>query len=491
MMPERAARVPPVRPATAWIERQALFIAALGSGAAVILGQVPRHLNQDGWLGLVAGREVAERGIPDVERLTVWSKGADWIDQQWLSQLSMYELYVIGGLALVTIAYVAVSLGALALALGAARSLGADERHVIWVLPLAAFLYIAASLEIRTQGIAYPLFVATLWLLAADREGERRRTLWVLAVLVLWGNTHGTVVLGVALTGIHGLLVLLRRRRPMGALLAVGAPLCLLVSPYGLDGIEYYRDTILDTDFRSVIAEWQPITYNWLLAAPYFALAFGWAWILGAARNRVHLFDKLAIALLATAAITAIRNVSWFALASLVLLPQALGPVFGRRPPAPRNERVNLALAGLGALVLTVAVIAVAAQPSSWFQRYYDQRTPGVVARLAAEDPQASIYADEHFADWLLWREPSLAGRIAYDARFELLTSERLDQLSRFTSYRGLRFADATRGFSIIVLDPEGKPLPSRALLRLDTTSVRFRGEKVIVATRRSPEMGT
>jgi hypothetical protein len=90
MMPEAPNRFLSVSGAKGWIERQSLFITALAAGAAVILATVPKHMNQDGWLGLVAGREVWDHGIPDQEHLTVWSRGVDWIDQQWLSQLGMY-----------------------------------------------------------------------------------------------------------------------------------------------------------------------------------------------------------------------------------------------------------------------------------------------------------------------------------------------------------------------------------------------------------------
>ena len=34
------------------------------------------------------------------------------------------------------------------------------------MLPAGAFFYLTTAVSIRTQGFAYPLFVATLWLLA-------------------------------------------------------------------------------------------------------------------------------------------------------------------------------------------------------------------------------------------------------------------------------------------------------------------------------------
>jgi hypothetical protein len=34
--------------------------------------------------------------------------------------------------------------------------------------------------------------------------------------------------------------------------------------------------------------------------------------------------------------------------------------------------------------------------------------------------------SDDLHADWLLWERPELAGRVAYDVRFELLTRAQL-----------------------------------------------------------------
>jgi hypothetical protein len=45
------------------------------------------------------------------------------------------------------------------------------------------------------------------------------------------------------------------------------------------------------------------------------------------------------------------------------------------------------------------------------------------------------VLADDRHADWLLWEQPSLEGRVAYDVRFELFARRELVQIS------GLRLA--------------------------------------------------
>ena len=150
------------------MESQSLLIMALSLVAVVSLVQLPEHITQDTWLALVDGRFITAHGVPQHDTLFVITHGARWIDQQWLAQLALYGLDRVGGLALYGLIYVALTFAGFGLAVAAARKLGGSERHALWVLPIAGFLYFAGSSNVRTQGFAYPLFSATLWLLARE-----------------------------------------------------------------------------------------------------------------------------------------------------------------------------------------------------------------------------------------------------------------------------------------------------------------------------------
>jgi hypothetical protein len=49
------------------------------------------------------------------------------------------------------------------------------------------------------------------------------------------------------------------------------------------------------------------------------------------------------------------------------------------------------------------------------------------------------VLADDVHSDWLLWKEPQLEGRLAYDVRFELLEPGQLAKLSAFWHERRYR----------------------------------------------------
>jgi hypothetical protein len=479
----------PLRAALATaLEREALFVFAVAACGALLLVRVPTHVAQDAWLALVSGRDVAEHGLPAHDHLAVLTFGARWIDQQWLAQLAMYKLERLGGLALMTIACTVATLTGLAITLVAARRLGAGERQLTRVLPLPAFLFIIVATEIRTQDFAFPLFAAVLALLTLDARRPRRITYLVFALLVIWGNLHGSVVVGVALTSLYGLVTIVEHWRrsgrpgwpPARALAFVfGAPVCLLASPYGLAGPDYYRGTIFNSRFRSVVTEWRPVTSVALFAVPFFLLAFAAVWQAGRNPQRGTAFDRVALAVTIAAGIASIRNVVWFALALLMLLPGILAP--GMAPPAPRRAKLNLAIVGLGLAAVAGACAFVATRPEKWFEGGYDRHVVPLVASVAATHPSARVFADIHFADWLLWKDPQLANRVAYDARLELLTPRQLTAVSHLGNVQ-YDYAALTRGYSVLVLDPLNEQQSTRLLLRRAGTRVLLRSGTTVVA---------
>jgi hypothetical protein len=72
---------------------------------AAIRGALDLH--QDSWLALLAGREIWNSGIPHHDTVTAFTVGRQWVDQQWLSRLTVYALDRLGGLALVSVVHIA------------------------------------------------------------------------------------------------------------------------------------------------------------------------------------------------------------------------------------------------------------------------------------------------------------------------------------------------------------------------------------------------
>ncbi len=479
-------------PVVRWLESHALFIAAFAAVVVLSLAGIPAHLSQDGWLALAAGRIIAQHGIPQHDYLTVMAHGVRWNDQQWLAQLLMYGLDRLGGLALLTVLYVLITGFAFAMAIGAALRLGAEDRHVMAMLPLGAFFYLATAVSIRTQGFAYPLFVATLWLLASESRRPTRRAYLVFPILILWANLHGSATLGAGIGFLYGACLLgqgflatrwrgLLDRR--GLAFVIGSPLCLLITPYGLSILTYYKATLFNSEFSKLVSEWQPVTAYMVLAVPLLLVIVGTVWAMGRSGRRTPAFDQLVLAALALGAIDAVRNITWFGLALVILVPTTLTGLLRNKPAAPRRHRLNLTLAGASIALTLVMVIATLGRPASWFESTYPTRAVSVVRTLLKRDPNAKIFADVRFADWLVWHDPALAGHIAYDTSFENLTIQQLQTLNSLGAALLPGQRDPLAPYSVLVLYPKNKSV-NKLLIARTHAHVVLRTKRVLIATK-------
>lgn len=475
------------RPFLAWTEREA-YLVALGAMYAVILvWLLPFEVVQDTWLTLVGGREIAAAGLPTHDSLTVMTSGERWIEQQWAAKLVFYGLVELGGLHLALLVHVAVLVAAFVGAMAAARALGASRTAVFWVA--AASMFVSPwAWQMRSQTFAFPLFVALLWLLASDSRSPSRRVLLVVPLLALWSNVHGSVVLAAALVGLRGVTIVARakgRGEPAAKLRAgflLAAPaVAIVASPYGLALLGYYRSLILNPAIGRYVDEWGPSTFprDWA----FFALAGAAVWLLGRSRAATG-FEKLALLATIASALTAGRNAVWFSLCTVVVLPSVVEEVWRvRRFEAPTRVRavVWLARANVAAAAALVAGTVAFERDAT---AAYPARAAATVADVAASDETVRVLAADRYADWLLWSEPQLAGRVAYDVRFEMFTPAQFRRLAAFEARLGRdwkRFAD---GYRVVVLDRRANPALERAFRRERGARVLYRDGSLAVVLR-------
>ncbi len=456
----------------AWLERESLPVTVFGLFVCGLIVRLPDQLRQDGWLALVSGRFVADSGLPTTDTLTAWTAHVQWVDQQWLGQLFLYRLASAGNLRLVMLVHVALLAGALAAALVAARWRGGSARSV--------------------GLIAAPALVVA-WLLIADVRASSRRVLLVLPILVLWANIHGSVVLGAVLATVAGVLLVVRTVRDRagssrelllrGALLTIAPSLCVFTSPYGSSLFHYYGSTAFNSSFGRIVSEWQ---HSWpsLLTLPFYVLAAICVWLLLRNRRDVSTFEQLALLLLFVAGVAALRNMVWFSFFALIVLPLPLGKRLGE-VRGKESKFVKTALAATAIAAVSVAGAAAASRSDSWLtSSVYPTAAANAVANAAATDPTARIYSDVRFADWLLWTRPELAGRIAFDARFELLSSQELEQLYRLQNRLTPQWKAAVADHRLVVLPRRQGAATARALVSQDGARRIYGDRSVVVLLR-------
>ncbi len=454
----------------AFLEENGLLVIVLGAFAIVLLVALRKDIVVDGWMALVSGRWIAQHGLPSHDTLTVWTHGRRWTDQQWLAQLALYGVWRLGGIKLALLVHTLLVTSGLVIAALVARSRGASALSVTWIaIPVLIAYYPVASV-MRPQSFAFPLFAATLWLVLSDARHSSRRVYLTLPLLVLWTNLHGSVLLGAMLVSLAGLGAMIQQRRPSGhGIVLLLAPwVCLFASPYAPHLPAYYDKILVGGQFKKFVTEWAPTTLTPGTAAVYL-LVLGGLWLLGRAGRHAPLLDQLAFVLTAVLAFEAVRNTAWVGLVALAVLPPLVDRVRGPVQNPPRMNRI-LAITILATTLIAVA--AVATKPTSWFTTKF----PAAAAQsaAAAAGPDGRVFATSPYADWLLWSQPALAGRVAFDARFELLSTRDIQRIAQLQA----------RGYRVFVLNTRSDRSLERSLIKRLPARVVFSSPQVVVLRR-------
>src|SRR5205823_2657231 len=74
------------------------------------------------------------------------------------------------------------------------------------------------------------------------------------------------------------------------------------------------------------------------------------------------------------------------------------------------------------------------------------------VEAIAARQPDDHVLADDSTGSALLWLDPSLAGRVGFDARTEIYPPARLMTFARFLVVSGPNWTAATRGYGVVAV---------------------------------------
>jgi hypothetical protein len=154
--------------------------------------------------------------------------------------------------------------------------------------------------------------------------------------------------------------------------------------------------------------------------------------------------------------------VVWLGLGSLLLLAPALDAELGRKELS--VVRLNRMVAIVGIYFVALVVIVVAARGTGGLTGSFPAKGGDVVAKAAAARPGALVYSNERFADWLMFEHPELRGRLAFDARFELLTAPQLQRIFDWTNQITPHWRDAVTGSGVVVLDMSDEQALAKSL---------------------------
>lgn len=396
------------------------LIAALVAFAVTAFA--PQVLNDgDTFMHIAAGqRMLADGAVLARDPFSYTFGGQPWVAHEWLAEILMALAYNAGGwsglLAMFGIA-AAVTAGILAYQVG--RWLEPMAQAVVTLLALSCM---TGSLLARPHILALPLLVIWMAEIVSARADKRTPSPWLLPVMAIWANIHGSFLLGLVLGAGVGLEALIdeseTRARTFArwALFGAGAILVTLLNPQFVDGALHPLMLMGNTRLANV-DEWQPTDFSTVQPLELVVLA-GLYVILSRGVTMSPVRALMLLGLLHMA-LSHQRHQIVFAAVAPLLLAEPLGRAFGAAQAKASRFASFLAPAAAVAIAL-VAVVRVAAPI---------QRADGPVAPIAAlshvpaEMRGAPVLNDYSFGGYLIFEgiKPFI------DSRTELYREKWLD----------------------------------------------------------------
>lgn len=379
----------------------ALVFALLAGLAAFALAAFSPGLLNDGdtyWHIRAGEWMIAHGSVLRADVFSYTAAGHDWQTQEWLAEILMALSWRAGwpGVHLLFA-------GSAGLTAGVTAFFVRKRMDLVPAL-LAVLLGLACvtgSLLARPHMLALPLLAIWTAGLASARQQDNSPRWWLLAVMPLWANLHGSFAFGLALAGALGIEAIAQSAQPKKAaaawvLFLLAATASAMLTPFGVQTLLFpFKLSALQG--LSHIGEWQASDFSKL--TPFAIALLAALFVLGRGQVKVPSLRLLLLLGLTALALAHARHQMLLGVCAPILLADALGRAW---PAKSQNQpplfAVIAGLAGLALVVLTAVRLAIPVT------RGDDPVSPVAalahVPRFVRETPVLNDYA---FGGYLIW----------------------------------------------------------------------------------------
>ena len=372
----------------------------------------------DTYWHLAAGRWIIVHGsVPAVDPFSHSIPGAPWTTHEWLSEVLLATTFQLAGwpglVITATLAF-AVTLAYLTRFLLARM----EPIHALLLTALSVGM-LAGHLLVRPHVLAWPLLALWIGTLVNSVEARRGPPWWLLGLMVLWANVHGSFTLGLALGAVLALDAVLLMPSSERVYVArawvtftVLSAAAAMMTPAGWKGFWYTLHVMNLNLTLDVVGEWaspdfhhyQPLEV-WLLFMLCIALV---------GRARIPLLRLVLLVGLLHLALKHQRNVAVLGLIAPFLVATSLANVwYGEAPIGPDLnwlDRLFRALARpsghLAASTMVMAITAIIAL-AAHSERYHPAPsiTPERAVQAAFDSgAQGRVLNGYNFGGYLIYR---------------------------------------------------------------------------------------
>lgn len=425
-------------PVLAWVSRQITYSAPVtpirpvrGFGLAIafavfaVLSVFGGSLlnDPDTFWHLHMGKVIWTEGrFPAYDEWSHTVTGAPWIAKEWLSQVMFAVADAVGGstgVATLAAAAIAATFGILAAA--AASRMGVGPALILLAI---VFVLTSPQMLARPHALAFLPMVAAGLLLTRAAENARAPSLWLLPLVALWANLHGSFLVVFAL--LPPLMVEAvvraapneRRQVALGWLLVgVLSVLAPLVHPYGT-GVYAAAFGVLGVEGAGqIITEWKAQDFS--TVSPMQAVLLGGFALIALTPTRLPLVRVALIILFAHMALTHVRHGAVFGFLGAVMLLTPIAAALGQARTEPTGRGWQMIAAGFASLAILAGIVNATIRPLAPAANI--QPTAALAAAQAA-GVQGDVFNEYGFGGYLISRGvPTFI-----DGRAEVYGDERL-----------------------------------------------------------------
>ncbi len=400
----------------------------------------------DFWWHITIGREILNSGkIPIIDIYSSTASGQPYPSYQmfWLMDIVLFSIYKLGGPALVVFFQSLLITSAYAVIIWISKEVTNSWRIAAFGVLFAAALGLN-DWNVRPQGIT--LLLASLYLLAIFEYKQSNNWVWLLVFplgMLVWANSHGTFLIGIALIGIWlgqelWDLIIIRLRREQtyrlsrlavpGIVFAVTSITCL-VNPRGLGIIDYIKTLTGNTAVQNLVTEWSPPKINTLIGAIFFTGVAIAAILFALSPKRPNLSQLITFIVFGVLGLRTSRGSVWFGIVMAPILAGQLSSLIQKYQRG-KNQTENKEGSRVLNVVFSIVILATSLVTLPWFKDAlpFPPAKAGLISYetpiratqvLLEKNPPGELFNAISFGSYLIWAAyPEY--RVFVDSRIEL-----------------------------------------------------------------------
>jgi hypothetical protein len=243
------------------------------------------------------------------------------------------------------------------------------------------------------------------------RSGKRWSLYCIPLIMLLWSNTHGAVLLGVAVLGLFGMMYVLENRWVEGRfntlqnrlmLMAVGLSSAMLVlAPSGFDSIKCIiaqqsgsiRESV--SEYASPWSLWPTTLYFWVFIGVTLVSLWGFF-------NKIYFKQGVLVLVLGSISVIGFRYIPMFVLVAAPYVASSLNRMLGK-------FKLHTFAINLSVLIIVLAFLGYGFTQGKAFQHgLQEQRFPvKATAFIKANQLSGKMFNSMNWGGYLLWNLPS------------------------------------------------------------------------------------